>query len=174
MTRSARMSRYANFGHAVLTAQRDRAPDDVGLTYLGRHHITYAELDQRVNRRANALATAGLRPGDRVATLLDSTLAVAEVYLAQAKLGTVLAALNPYWAPETFAPVISGARASAFVYDARFDELVGRMRAELPDVRRWIRVGGPAADAVDLDALTQAAPDTEPDLTTGGDDPLAL
>src|SRR3712207_7524735 len=124
------MSRYANFGYAVLTAQRDRAPDDVAVTHLGRENITYAELDRRVNRRANALAAAGLRTGDRVATLLDSTLAVAEVYLAQAKLGTVLAALNPYWPPETFGPVISRSAASAFVYDARFDELIGRHRAD--------------------------------------------
>src|SRR3954447_9815687 len=162
MTRSARMSRYANFGHAVLTAQRDRAPDDVGLTHLGRDHITYAELDQRVNRRANALATAGLRRGDRVATLLDSTLAVAEVYLAQAKLGTVLAALNPFWPAETFAAVIGRSGATAFVYDARFDDLIGRLRSELPEVKLWIRVGGPAGDAVDLDALTAAASDADP------------
>ena len=169
------MSRYANFGYAVLAAQRDRAPDDVGLTYLGRDHVTYAELDRRVNRRANALAAAGLRRGDRVATLLDSTLAVAEVYLAQAKLGTVLAALNPYWPPETFAPVISRSGATAFVYDARFDELIGGLRAQLPehpalDPGRWRRL----RDAVDLDALTAAASDTEPEITAGGDDPLAL
>jgi len=168
------MSRYANFGYAVLTAQRDRAPDDVAVTHLGRDSITYAELDRRVNRRANALAAAGLAPGDRVATLLDSTLAVAEVYLAQAKLGTVLAALNPYWAPETFAPVVSRSRARAFVYDARFDELVGRLRGQLPDVELWIRVGGPVPDAVDLDALTASASDAEPPITAGGDDPLAF
>jgi fatty-acyl-CoA synthase len=168
------MSRYANFGYAVLAAQRDRAPDDVGLTYLGRDHITYAELDRRVNRRANALAAAGLRPGDRVATLLDSTLAVAEVYLAQAKLGTVLAALNPFWTPETFAPVVSRSRASAFVYDARFDDLIGQLRAQLPDIRTWIRVGGPGTDAIDIDALTRSASDEEPAISTGGDDPLAL
>ena len=81
-----------------------------------------------------------------MATLLDSTLAVAEVYLAQAKLGTVLAALNPYWPSEIFAPVISRSAATAFVYDARFDELDRRRCGrELPEVRLWIRVGGPAA-----------------------------
>lgn len=168
------MSRYANFGYAVLTAQRERAPDDVALTHLGREHLTYAELDRRVNRRANALAAAGLAPGDRVATLLDSTLTVAEVYLAQARLGTVLAALNPYWAPDVFAPVISRSRASAFVYDARFDDLVASLRPQLPEVRTWVRVGGAAPDAVDLDALTAQAGDDGPEPTTGGDDPLAL
>ncbi|MFC5950409.1 class I adenylate-forming enzyme family protein [Pseudonocardia lutea] len=168
------MSRYANFGHAVLTAQRDRAPNDVALTYLGSEHYTYAELDDRVNKRANALATAGLGSGDRVATLLDSTLSVAETYLAQAKLGTVLLALNPYWAPEVFVPVITRSRATAFVYDGRFDELVAQLRPQLPGVRTWLRVGGAGGDAVDLDAATEAAPTTAPEITTGGEDPLAL
>lgn len=169
------MTRYANFGHAVLTAQRDRAPDDVALTYLGREHYTYADLDRRVNQRANALAAAGLGPGDRVATLLDSTLSVAETYLAQAKLGTVLLALNPYWDTEIFVPVITRSRGTAFVYDDRFDALVEQLRPRLPGVSIWLRVGGPGVgDVIDLDATTATAPDSSPAITAGGDDPLAL
>ena len=168
------MTRYANFGHAVLTAQSDRAPEATALTFAGRDSFTYGELNHRVNRRAHALAAAGLRAGNRVATLLDSPLSVTEIYLAQAKLGTVLAALNPFWAPETFAPVLRRSRTTAFVYDGRFDALVAALRPDLPEIRTWIRVGGPAADAVDLDALTEEASDGEPELGAGGDDPLAL
>ncbi|MGI6873381.1 class I adenylate-forming enzyme family protein [Amycolatopsis sp. 3B14] len=168
------MTRYANFGHAVLTAHRDRAPEDIAVTFAGRDHLTYDELNKRVNRRAHALAAAGLKPGDRVATLLDSPLSVAEIYLAQAKLGTVLAALNPFWAAETFAPVLERSRTTAFVYDARFDDLVAGLRPGLPGIDTWIRVGGPAGGSVDLDALTASAGDGEPALGAGGDDPLAL
>ena len=168
------MTRYANFGYAVLTAQRDRAPDDVAVTFAGRDNISYSELNRRVNRRAHALAAAGLQPGDRVATLLDSPLAVLETYLAQAKLGTVLAALNPYWTPDTLTAVVDRGTFGAFLYDARFDQLVDKLRPVLPKVSRWIRVGGPADGAIDLDALTGEASDSEPDTRTGGDDALAL
>lgn len=168
------MTRYANFGHAVLTAQCDRVPDDIAVTFAGRDNISYAELNQRVNRRANALTAAGLRAGDRLATLLDSTLSVVEIYLAQAKLGTVLAALNPYWTPEVFAPIVRRIQAGAFVYDARFDDLVAQLRPTLPEVETWIRVGGPAEGAVDLDALTEGAASSEPELGACGDEPLAL
>ncbi|MGW3472797.1 class I adenylate-forming enzyme family protein [Saccharopolyspora sp. NPDC000995] len=168
------MTRYANFGYAALTAQCDRTPDDTAVTFAGRESFSYAELNHRVNRRANALATAGLHSGYRVATLLDSTLSVAEIYLAQAKLGTVLAALNPFWTPETFAPIVNRLQASAFVYDAKFDDLVGELRPALPAVRYWIRIGGPAAGAIDLDALTESASPDEPEPGPGGDAPLAL
>lgn len=168
------MTRYANFGYAVLTAQRDRAPDDIAVTFAGREQLSYRELDQRVNRRCNALKAAGIGAGDRVATLLDSPLSVAETYLAQAKLGTVLAALNPYWPQETFAPVIARSRATAFIYDARFGDLISQLRPQLPGVQLWLRVGGPAPDTIDLDALTAEARDEEPELFEGGDSPLAL
>jgi acyl-CoA synthetase (AMP-forming)/AMP-acid ligase II len=168
------VSHYSNFGYAVLSAQVDRAPDQVALTYLGREHITYAELDRRVNRRVRALGTAGVWAGERVATLLDSTLTVAEIYLAQAKLGSVLAALNPYWEREVFAAVVRRAQATVFLYDARFDDLVSALRPTLPDIRLWIRVGGPAPDSIDLDALTAAASPAPPEIGTGGDNPLAM
>ncbi|MFD2469023.1 class I adenylate-forming enzyme family protein [Amycolatopsis silviterrae] len=168
------MTRYTNFGHAVLTAQRDRTPDAVAVTFAGRDHLTFEELNRRVNRRAKALAAAEVSPGDRVATLLDSPLSVLEVYLAQAKLGTVLAALNPFWSPDVFVPVLTRSQVTAFVYDARFDDLVAQLRPELPGVRQWLRLGGAADDALDFDALTDTADDAEPDIRAGSDAPLAL
>ncbi|MBY8856851.1 acyl--CoA ligase [Nocardia sp. CA2R105] len=168
------MNRFANFGHAVLTAQRDRDPDGTALTFAGRDRFSYAELDARVNRRAHALIAAGLAPGERVATLLDSPLAVVEVYLAQAKSGMVLMALNPYWDPDVLAAVVTRGGASAFVYGARFDELVAQLRPRLPEIRRWIRVGGPGTDAVDLDDLTALATEAPPQIACGGDELLAL
>src|SRR5687768_10080478 len=108
---------YSNFGYAILSAQRNRAPHMPALAYCGRERLTYAELDGRVNRTANALLAAGIRPGERVATLLDSTLSVAEIYLAQTKIGSVLCALNPYWTLDTLEQIVTKIEATTFVYD---------------------------------------------------------
>jgi acyl-CoA synthetase (AMP-forming)/AMP-acid ligase II len=167
-------SPFTNYAYAILTANALRTPDKVALTYCGEQSFTYAELNRNVNKVAHALVTAGVTPGMRVASLMNETLHVAEVYLAQIKLGSVVAALNPYWPEDTLAQVVEHSECTAFVYDATVEELVRNIRPRLPNVKLWLRVGGPAADATDVDALVAAASDDEPPLGGSGDDVLAL
>ncbi|MCG5211689.1 class I adenylate-forming enzyme family protein [Streptosporangium sp. KLBMP 9127] len=167
-------SPYGNYAYAVLTAGALRTPDAVALTYCGERSFTYDRLNRTVNRRAHALRAAGISPGRRVAALLNETLHVAEVYLAQAKLGAVTAALNPYWPAETLQAVVEHSRCTAFVYDATVEQAVARIRPSLPGVTTWIKIGGPGRDALDLDELTAAAGEEEPALGGHHDDPLAL
>ncbi|MFC4584500.1 class I adenylate-forming enzyme family protein [Sphaerisporangium corydalis] len=169
-------SPYGNYGYAVLTANALRTPERVALTYCGEQSFTYDRLNRLVNQRAHALRAAGVEAGRRVAVLLNETLKVAEVYLAQAKLGVLTSALNPYWPVETLRAVVAASECTAFVYDSTVEQVVARIRPELPGVTTWIKVGGPPADgdAVDLDALTAAAGEDEPELGGSDDDPLAL
>jgi acyl-CoA synthetase (AMP-forming)/AMP-acid ligase II len=168
---------YSNFGYAVLTAQRAAAPHREALVYAGTERLTYEDFDDRVNVTANALTLAGLRPGDRVATLLRSPLSVAEVYLAQAKVGTVLCALNPYWERATLVAVVRDVAATVFLYDAHFEPLIDEIRHEIPTVGRFIRVGTPEIDLVpasDLHDLRRDVSTAPPPVSSGGDDLLAL
>ncbi|MER6944660.1 class I adenylate-forming enzyme family protein [Nonomuraea sp. NPDC000554] len=165
---------YGNYGHAILTAGAMRSPDRVALTYCGERSFTYDELNRAVNRRAHALLAAGVTPGTRVAALLNETLHVAQVYLAQAKVGAVTAALNPYWPVETLRGVVEQSGCTAFVYDSTVEQAVASIRPSLPGVTTWIKVGGPGADSVDLDALASEASEEEPPLRGFHDDPLAL
>jgi acyl-CoA synthetase (AMP-forming)/AMP-acid ligase II len=167
-------SPYGNYAHAILTANALRTPGAVALTYCGERSFTYEGLNRLVNRRAHALREAGIEPGQRVAALLNETLRVAEVYLAQAKLGAITAALNPYWPVETLQAVVANSGCTAFVYDSTVEQVVGRIRPHLPAVTTWIKVGGSAGDAVDLDALTDRAGEDEPEPAGFHDDPLAL
>jgi acyl-CoA synthetase (AMP-forming)/AMP-acid ligase II len=55
---------------------------------------TYAELDLRSNRLANALLGSGLEPGDRVAAWMPDRVEYVELYLAVAKAGMVMVPIN--------------------------------------------------------------------------------
>lgn len=156
-------SPYGNYGYAILTAGALRTPDKVALTYCGERSFTYDELNRIVNRRANTLAALGIGAGQKVAALLNETLQVAEVYLAQAKLGAVTAAMNPYWPVETLQAVVAASGCTAFVYDSTVAEVVERIRPSLPGIATWI-------DAATLDHPS----DEEPALGGFGDDALAL
>jgi fatty-acyl-CoA synthase len=171
-------SSFTNYAHAILTANALRTPDKVALTYCGEQSFTYDELNRRVNRVAHALLAAGVTPGTRVASLMNETLHVAEVYLAQMKIGSIVAALNPYWPEDTLAQVVEHSECTAFVYDATVEELIGKIRPRLPGVKLWLKVGGAAGqaagDAINVDALAARATETEPPLGGHGDDLLAL
>jgi acyl-CoA synthetase (AMP-forming)/AMP-acid ligase II len=169
-----RNSPFTNYAYAILTANALRTPDKVALTYCGEQSFTYDELNRRVNRVAHALLAAGVAPGTRVASLMNETLHVAEVYLAQMKIGSIVAALNPYWPEDTLAQVVEHSECTAFVYDATVEELITKIRPRLPGVKLWLKVGGDADDAVDLDALAAAATEAEPPLGGHADDLLAL
>lgn len=167
-------SPFSNYAYAILTANALRTPDKVALTYCGDQSFTYDQLNRKVNRVAHALLAAGVTPGARVASLMNETLHVAEVYLAQMKIGSTVAALNPYWPADTLRQVVEHSECTVFVYDATVEELVGAIRPELPNVKLWLRVGGAAPGTVDLDALAEGASEAEPPLGGFGNDLLAL
>jgi fatty-acyl-CoA synthase len=56
--------------------------------------LTYAQLDQRSNRLANGLIDAGIAPGERIAVLANPCPEFVELYVAAAKLGVTVIALN--------------------------------------------------------------------------------
>ena len=56
--------------------------------------VTFAALNERVNRLAHVLATAGIRRGDRVGMLARNCAAWVELELAAAKLGAIVGAQN--------------------------------------------------------------------------------
>ncbi|TDD63520.1 class I adenylate-forming enzyme family protein [Actinomadura rubrisoli] len=170
----ARENPFTNYAYAILTANALRTPDKVALTYCGDQSLTYDELNRKVNRVAHALLAAGVAPGTRVASLMNETLHVAEVYLAQMKIGSTVAALNPYWPADTLRQVVERSECTAFVYDATVDDLVAAIRPALPNVKLWLRVGGAADGTADLDALAAGASEAEPPLGGFGNDVLAL
>lgn len=90
-------------GHAA-----DR-PDAAALTF-GTNTLTYAQLDERASRVANALLSLGVGPGDRVALLSKNRPEFFEVMFGCSKIGAVMAGLN--WR-------LAAAEITAIVHDAQ-------------------------------------------------------
>lgn len=77
-----------------------RDPDAIALVH-GEHRISYRELMQRVDLLARALLAAGVRKGDRVATLSTPHPDFVVSLLAASSIGAVWLGLNPrYRLPE--------------------------------------------------------------------------
>ena len=72
----------------------DLYSDVTGVVAHDGTEYTYAELDARVNRFANALAARGVERGDRVALLAPNTHYFIETLFATNKLGAVFVPMN--------------------------------------------------------------------------------
>jgi len=166
-------SPFENYAYAMLTANALRAPDRAALVYRGRTY-TFDGLNREVNKIANALTAAGVVAGQRVGSLLTDSISIALLYPAEAKLGAVIAAYNPFWPDEQVVRTTELSRLDAFVFDKANAPMIAKVRAQLPGIKTWIAMGGPQEGAIDLDAMVAKASDDEPTLGAFGDDPMAF
>lgn len=83
------------YGAADWLAKRGRLHGEREAIVEGDKRFTYAQLDERATRLANALRDRfGVRRGDRVATLTVNCAEFVEVYFATARVGAMLVPLN--------------------------------------------------------------------------------
>ncbi len=82
----------------IISEHRRSYPGKLALAD-GAHHLTWAELDERVNRLANALRRAGVGQGDRILWLGQNSFRVYELLGAAAKIGAMVCPGYWRWAP---------------------------------------------------------------------------
>lgn len=94
-------------------------PDAVALI-AGERTATFAELDARSNRVAQALRAAGVGFGDRVAFIEKNGIEFFEVACALSKLGAVVVPVNWRLAPPEMLHIIDDARARVVIVGTEF------------------------------------------------------
>ncbi len=102
---------------------------------------TYAEIGDRAERLAAALAGLGIGQGDRVGTFLWNTQEHLEAYLAVPSMGAVLHTVNLRLFPEQLAYVIDHAQDKVVIVDASVLPLLLKVAGQLPRVEAYILVG---------------------------------
>ncbi len=112
-------------------------PDREAMVY-GPHRWTYAQYHDRVTRLASALAKAGIRPGDVVATLLPNVPAHVEATFGVPACGAVLNTINIRLDVDTVAYIFDHGGAKAVITDSQFLNLtmaaIDRMEGPAPMV----------------------------------------
>ncbi|HEY4588188.1 MAG TPA: AMP-binding protein, partial [Thermoanaerobaculia bacterium] len=88
--------------HRRFEEQVDRAPQAPALSVAGAS-LTYGELDARANRLARHLQARGVRPGDRVALLLERSAEMVVALLGVLKAGAAYVPIDPDYPEERIA-----------------------------------------------------------------------
>ena len=146
-----------------------------------QRRFTFAELNERANRVASVLLDEGVKPGDRVATLLKNGIEFVETYFAIAKLGAVMVPVNWRLVAPEIRYILNDSGATALVFDADFDEIAGVLQNECGDsapVNSWLRVdngkAAPGPWCLDHDRLLAAGRPEEPPIGATDDDNLFI
>ncbi|MFN8020554.1 MAG: long-chain fatty acid--CoA ligase [Acidimicrobiales bacterium] len=139
--------------------------DSTVTTFTGDGYTvaTFAEVADRADRLAAALAGLGVQQGDRVGTFLWNNQTHLEAYLAIPCMGAVLHTLNIRLFPEQLAYVINHAADKVIIVDASIAPLLARVRDQLTTVEHIIVKGtgdtsGLGEGLLDYDELLAAAP----------------
>ncbi|MFE3188493.1 long-chain-fatty-acid--CoA ligase [Nocardia sp. NPDC059240] len=118
-----------------------RIPDRVAYRFEGTDR-TYAALDDRVNRLANALLERGVRPGDRIAVLTLNNIETVEAYLASARIGAVTVPVNFRLAADEMAYILNDSGVSVIIADDVLAPAVDKAREQVAGLRHRIVIGG--------------------------------
>jgi acyl-CoA synthetase (AMP-forming)/AMP-acid ligase II len=143
-----------------LTISSAIVPDRPAIIFEGKT-FTFAQLNERVNRLANALAKLGVKKGDRVALLQVNCNQCVETYFAVAKLGAIYLPLNFRAKEEEQEYMINFAEVHTLFAGSRYLDLVKTIRPQLKSVKNYISIDGPAPDMLAYEDLIKKAPDAE-------------
>jgi crotonobetaine/carnitine-CoA ligase len=102
--------------------------------------LTVAELRDRVARRAGCLASAGIEPGDAVASLSENRLELVELWLACAWLGALYVPVNTALRGGQLAHVLHDAGVRLLVAEPELLPVLEPVRAELPALGQVWRI----------------------------------
>ena len=121
---------------------------------------TFAEVGDRADQLAAALARLGVGSGDRVGTFLWNNQTHMEAYLAVPCMGAVLHTLNIRLFPEQLAYVINHAEDRVIIVDASIAPLLAKVRDQLTTVEHIVVTGhgdtSGLGDTLEYEALLAA------------------
>jgi acyl-CoA synthetase (AMP-forming)/AMP-acid ligase II len=133
------------------------------LIYQGRT-FTHAEYRARVYRLANALYARGLRRQHRVGVLAQNSPAHMEAYAACEVAGFISASVNYRLAAPEIAYILKDSAPSVLIFDVEYAAVVGELRQQMPDLRRFIVIGDGGPDWAERyeDVLAGSSADAPP------------
>ena len=147
-------------------------PDKEAIVFEGKRY-TFAQLNERTNRLANALLKLGVKKGDQVATIMVNCSQCVEIYFACAKMGAVYVPLNYRAKGNELTYMLNTAEATTLFTGERYLELVDSIKHNLTTVRHFISVDRSEKKMLFYGDLLESAPADEI-FTEINDDDLTI
>ena len=112
-------------------------PDRTAIVFDGKR-FSFQELEERVNKLANALAGMGVRAGDRIASMQVNCNENIETYFAAAKLDAVYVPFNFRSRPEEIEYMINDSKPKILITGERYVSMVDDIKENLNGVDGFV------------------------------------
>jgi long-chain acyl-CoA synthetase len=119
---------------AFLTASVKRVPERTAIRFFGRS-VSYRELDEAVNRFANALINLGVQKGDRVALFMPNCPQMVIAYYGGLRAGAVMVPCSPLYVESELEHQLADSDARAIVCLSALFSRVQTVRPRLPSLQ---------------------------------------
>ena len=132
--------RGANLRVADVVREHASARPTTVAVKQGDRELTYAMLDERSNRLAQALLANGARPGSRIAYLDRSAPEIVELVFAASKIGAVAVPLNWRLAVPELRLVLEDSSAPVLIAGPEYEQTAASVAGSLSAAPRVVRV----------------------------------
>src|SRR3981081_2232743 len=145
----------------MLRARAKSRGNATAFEFEGRR-TSFAELDIKTNRVANALRALGIKPRERIAYFGKNSDVYFELLLGAMKANVVMAPVNWRLAGPEVAFIVGDCKASVLFVGPEFVTQVRNIKSQLPDLRTVITTEGGAPEWQDFTAWRDAQSDDDP------------
>jgi len=164
------------------SAQKSAKKEALVYSYKGTitTRLTLGEMNQKVNRFANALTELGIKKGDRVAIISHNCPQYAIYLYALAKTGTWITPLNFALRGKEITELINHAEPVAFIVEDELADNVTKLQQDMPSVKHYIMINLAGKKQLperwlDFNQLcSEKYSDDEPYFEVNGDDVMTL
>lgn len=151
--------------------------DHTALVYENRR-ISYDDLNRQVNRLANGMLALGIQKGDKVATILNNSIELMEVYWAVAKIGAVVVPLSPLLRGKGLSSLLNNSDAVLVITEEKTAGFLDEIKPALSGIepgRFFLIDAEDRAGYRDYPALKAVSDETEPpEADISRDDPFNI
>ncbi len=148
-------------------------PDRDVITFEGQS-FTFASLNERSNRLANALAGLGVKQGDRIGMLDVNCNQHIEAYFAAAKLGAIFVPINFRAKADEVAYMIENAELKVLFAGSRYVEMLDTILPQLPFVQACVATNGNHDGKMNYETLLSGSAPHEVNADVGDEDVTIL
>ncbi len=162
---------------SIFTRHAKYRPNHTAIVFQDQQ-ITYRQLNENINRLANAMLRTGIRKGSKIATILPNCVELLETYWAAAKIGAVVVPMSTLLMANALRSLLNDSDAEMVITDTSFAEILGQIRTDLkmiPSERYILTDRADIEGFADYHSIKADADAQEPDnVKVDGEDPFNI
>ncbi|MDY6968701.1 MAG: long-chain-fatty-acid--CoA ligase [Spirochaetota bacterium] len=153
----------------LITRSARYYPDKLASIYKDTH-LTYSQLNDRVNKIGNSLLNYGVHKEDRIGILCYNSHYYHEIFFGIAKTGAVATTINWRLSPKELLFIINDAEVKILFVADRYWKQIQPIKDELLTVEQYIIIGDPISDTINYNDFMENSSSIEVNIEMDAND----